>query len=274
MVLVLILDLGAAHIHDVASCTAATHHGEQQKSGAAQHSQVEQDLHPGDVLLQGNVVVLHRGVGVGLVISRDVVIHIVDKACRIRQLIAHSHRAVLIGHRSRCAGGGRQQTGQHPARGLSDAFRRGLRQGQLAFLQLQGDHAGIQVQLKGRDLQFFKIVHHGRITYQGAAGGIRAAQHRPDHQHRCQGQSQDQRVKTGSFGLQSDQLQFIKDSCLTFRIRWASALPHRAGCGIFRRSPGHNPPQTHPAPGSRCSLPGCLPGGGWAYPGSRRSAPS
>ena len=45
-VLALILHAGLAHVHDAAAGTAAAHHGEQQETSAAQHGQIEQDLHP------------------------------------------------------------------------------------------------------------------------------------------------------------------------------------------------------------------------------------
>ena len=57
-------------------------------------------------------------------------------------------------------------------------------------------------------MDFQKLAGEYKSELLDSAG---AAQHRPDHQHRCQRQSKDQRIETGSFGLQKNQLQFLDE---------------------------------------------------------------
>ena len=263
-VLVLVLYLGLAYVHDAAATGTAAHHGEQQEAGAAQHGQVEQDLHPGDALLCRHIVVYHGGIGVGCIVLGDVVRHMIHEHPGVRQLIAHRFGAIVVlGHPGRCRGG--QHTGQQPARGLGGALLGGIRQRLGAFLQGHGDHAGIQIQRELGDLVALKIVYHRGICHGGTAGtAAGAAQHRPHHQHRCQHDGQHQRIKAGSFRLQKNQLQFwiLYNIHVTSCRSPVSARRYRAGCGIFRHSPGHSPPQTHPAPGSPRNPAGCRPCGG------------
>ena len=103
LVLVLVLDLGFADIHDAAATAdAAPHHREQQKAGAAQHPQIEDDLHPGDGLLERGVVVGHGRVGVRRVVGLDILVHVLDENVGIGQLVADGDGAVVLLH---CAGG-------------------------------------------------------------------------------------------------------------------------------------------------------------------------
>ena len=213
-VLVLVLHLGLADIHDAAAARAAAHHGEQQEAGAAQHTQIEQDLHPGDALLDGGVVVLHRGVGVCRIVFLDVVAHILDEHRSIGQLVAHSHGAVAVLLSAFGLRGGGQHTAQQAAGGLRGALGGGVRQGQVifaAFFDVHGDDAGVQVQRELCHLQAFKVMHHRGIFHRRAGRAAGAAQHRPHHQHRGQRKRQHQRVQTGSFGLQKNQLQFLDE---------------------------------------------------------------
>ena len=204
LVLVLVLDLGFADIHDAAATGTAPHHGEEQKAGAPQHTEVEQDLHPRDRFLEGGVVVGHRGVRVGRVVGRDILIHVLDEDVGVGQLITDGHGAVVVLHR---ADRGRRGSGEHTAEqaagGLCSAGRRGIRQGEVALFQRQGDDAGIPVKGEVRDLIVFEVVHHSGVAHGRAVGAaVTGAQHRPDHQHRRKGQREDQGVKARSFRLQ------------------------------------------------------------------------
>ena len=95
-VLVLVLHLGLAHVHDAAAGTAAAHHGEEQEAGAAQHPQIEDDLHPWDGLLEGGVVVGHGRVGVRRVVGLDIFLHVLDENVGIGQLVADRHGTVRV----------------------------------------------------------------------------------------------------------------------------------------------------------------------------------
>ena len=214
LVLVLVLHLGFANVHDSAAASTAAHHGEQQEAGAAQHCQIEQDLHPWDVFLDRGIIVHHGSIRVCGIVGGNVVAHILDEHGCIGQLVAHSHSAVAVLLRSSILIRGGQHTAQQSAGGLRGALGRGIGQGQVvlaAFLEVHGDDTGVQVQRELRDLQAFKIMHHRGIFHGRAAGRAGAAQHRPDHQHRRQRQSKDQRIETGSFGLQKNQLQFLDE---------------------------------------------------------------
>ena len=183
----------------------APHHGEEQEAGAAQHPQIEQDLHPGDGLLEGGVVVGHRCVGVRRIVGSDIFVHILNENVGIGQLVTDGHSAVVVLHR---ADGSRRGGGEHPAEQAAGGLRgagcgRGVRQGQVALLQRQGDDAGVPVQREVRDLIVLKVMHHGGVAHGRAARAAAAgAQHRPDHQHSRQSQRQDQGVKARSFRLQ------------------------------------------------------------------------
>ena len=111
-VLVLILHLGLANVHDPAAASAAAHHGEEQKAGAAQHCQIEQDLHPWDAFLDRGIIVHHGSIRVCFVIGGNVVAYILDEHGGIGQLVAHRHSAVAVLLRSGC---GAVRGGQHPA---------------------------------------------------------------------------------------------------------------------------------------------------------------
>ena len=103
LVLVLVLDLSFADIHDAAATAdAAPHHREQQKAGAAQHPQIEDDLHPGDGLLERGVVVGHGRVGVRRVVGLDILVHVLNENVGIGQFIADGDGAVVLLH---CTGG-------------------------------------------------------------------------------------------------------------------------------------------------------------------------
>ena len=160
-VLVLVLYLGLAYIHDAAATGAAAHHGEQQKAGAAQHSQIEQDLHPRDGLLGGHIVVHHGRIGVSCIVLGDVVRHMVHEHPGVGQLIADRLGAVLV---LLYPGGGRgrggQQAGKQPARGLGGGLLSSIGQLLCTLLQGHGDHAGVQIQREFGDLIAFKIVYH------------------------------------------------------------------------------------------------------------------
>ena len=205
LVLMLILDLGFADVHDAAATGTAPHHGEEQEAGAAQHPQIEQDLHPWDGLLEGGVVVGHRCVGVRRIVGSDIFVHILNENVGIGQLVTDGHSAVVVLHR---ADGRRRGGGEHPAEQAAGGLRgagcgRGVRQGQVALLQRQGDDAGVPVQREVRDLIVLKVMHHGGVAHGRAARAAAAgAQHRPDHQHSRQSQRQDQGVKARSFRLQ------------------------------------------------------------------------
>jgi hypothetical protein len=203
-VLVLVLHLGLAHVHNTAAASAAAHHGEEQEAGAAQHSQVEQDLHPGDGLLQGGVIVLHGRGRVGCVVGIDILLDVLDKHIGVGQLIAHRHRAVIVSGRPHGRGRGGEHIAQQTAGGLCGSGGTcGFGQLLLALLQRQGDDAGVAVQRKGCDLIVLKVVHHSRVAHGGAAGtAVAGAQHRPDHQDTGQCQRQDQGIKARSFRLQ------------------------------------------------------------------------
>ena len=156
----LVLDLGAAHVHHVAAACAAPQHREQDEPGAAQHGQIEEDLHPGHRLTQGGVVVLHGVIGVGGVVGVDILLHLVDEQGGIGQLVADGHGAVAVGfHLVVRMAAGTQQPGHQPAArggGLPGA----VGQGQVAFPDVHGDDAGIPVQGEGGHLQMFKVMHH------------------------------------------------------------------------------------------------------------------
>jgi hypothetical protein len=209
-VLVLVLYLGLAHVHDAAATGAAAHHGEQQKAGAAQHSQIEQDLHPRDGLLGGHIVVHHGRIGVGCIVLGDVVRHMVHEHPGVGQLIADRLGAVLVLlHPGGGSGRGGQQAGKQPARGLGGALLGSVGQLLCALLQGHGDHAGIQIQREFGDLIALKIVYHRGISHGGAVSvAAGAAQHRPHHQHGCQHNGDHQRIETGFLRLQKNQLQF------------------------------------------------------------------
>ena len=146
-VLVLVLYLGLAHVHDAAATGAATHHGEQQKAGAAQHSQIEQDLHPGDGLLGGYIIVHHGRIGVGCIVLGDVVRHMVHEHPGVGQLVADRLGAVLVLlHPGGGGGRGGQQAGKQSARRLGGGLLGSVGQLLCALLQGHGDHAGIQIQ--------------------------------------------------------------------------------------------------------------------------------
>ena len=189
LVLMLVLDLGLADVHDPAAASAAAHHGEQQKAGTAQHAQIEQNLQPWDALFHGGVIIHHGLVRVGCIILIDVVADMADEHGSVRQLVAHRHRAVVVLLSShRCV-----RRGQHPAQqsagGLGDALGSGVGQGQFAFLQVHGQHAGVQIQRELFDLQVFKVLHRRGIGHGGSTAAVAAAaQHRPHHQHSCQSQ--------------------------------------------------------------------------------------
>ena len=187
-----------------AAGTAAAHHGEEQEAGAAQHSQVEQDLHPGDGLLQGGVIVLHGRGRVGCVVGIDILLDVLDKHIGVGQLVAHRHRAVIVSGCPHGRGGGGEHVAQQTAGGLCGSGGTcGFGQLLLALLQRQGDDAGVAVQRKGCDLIVLKVVHHSRVAHGGAAGtAVAGAQHRPDHQNTGQCQRQDQGIKARSFRLQ------------------------------------------------------------------------
>ena len=164
--------------------------------------------------LTGGIIVHHGSIRVCFVIGGNVVAHILDEHGCIGQLVAHSHSAVAVLLRSSILIRGGQHTAQQSAGGLRGALGRGIGQGQVvlaAFLEVHGDDTGVQVQRELRDLQAFKIMHHRGIFHGRAVGRAGAAQHRPDHQHRRQRQSKDQRIETGSFGLQKNQLQFLDE---------------------------------------------------------------
>ena len=205
LVLMLILDLGFADVHDATATGTAPHHGEEQEAGAAQHPQIEQDFHPGDGLLEGGVVVGHRCVGVRRIVGSDIFVHILNENVGIGQLVTDGHGAVVVLHR---ADGSRRGGGEHPAEQAAGSLRgagrgRSVRQGQVALLQRQGDDAGVPVQREVRDLIVLKVMHHGGVAHGRAARAAAAgAQHRPDHQHSRQSQRQDQGVKARSFRLQ------------------------------------------------------------------------
>ena len=200
----LVLDLGFAHVHDTAAGTAAAHHGEEQETCAAQHPQIEQDLHPGDGLHEGGVIVLHGSRGVGRVIRINITLHVLNENVGIGQLVADRHGTVRVLLRGR---GIRRRRRQHPGQQAAGGICRGgscsLRQVEVALFQRQGNDAGVAVQGEFGDLIVLKVVHHRRVAHGRAAGHTRAAgEHRPDHQHRCQCQRKDQRVNTRSFWLQ------------------------------------------------------------------------
>ena len=156
----LVLDFGAAHVHDVAAAGAAPQHRKQDEAGAAQHGQIEEDLHPGHRIPQGGVVILHGGVGVGGVVGVDILLHLVDEEGGIGQLVADGHGAVAVGlHLVGRRAAGPQQPRHQPA-ALGGGLPGALGQGQVPFLDVHGDDAGVAVQGEGGHLQMFKIMHH------------------------------------------------------------------------------------------------------------------
>ena len=223
LVLVLVLYLGLADIHDAAATAdAAPHHGEEQEASAAQHPQIEDDLHPWDGLLEGGVVVGHGRVGVRRVVGLDIFLHVLDENVGVGQLIADGDRAVVLLYRA----GGLRRGGEHPAQQTAGGLRGALgggdvRQGQVALLQVQGDDAGVAVQREGRDLIVLKIMDDGGVAHGRATGAARAAaHHRPDHQHSGQRQCKDERIDTRSFRLQKESTPVLV-LFLTFRRRGA-----------------------------------------------------
>ena len=169
LVLGLVLDLGAAHIHNVAACAAAPEHGEEDEAGAAQHGQVEQDLHPGDGFFEGHIVIDHRGVGVGLVVRLDVAGHVLHEHGGIGQLVAHRNGAVLFFLDDVAGLAGGQHAGEQPAGALGGRLVGLTGQRQVAFFDLHGDYAGIPVQRKLGHLQVLEVVDHRGIGH-GRAG--------------------------------------------------------------------------------------------------------
>ena len=168
LVLVLVLHLGFANVHDPAAASTAAHHGEQQEAGAAQHCQIEQDLHPWDVFLDRGIIVHHGSIRVCGIVGGNVVAHILDEHGCIGQLVAHRHSAVAVLLRSSILIRGGQHTAQQSAGGLRSALGRGIGQGQVifaAFLEVHGDDTGVQVQRELRDLQAFKIMHYRGIFH-------------------------------------------------------------------------------------------------------------
>ncbi len=206
-VLVLVLHLGLAHVHNAAATGTAPHHGKEQEAGAAQHAQIEDDFHPWDGLLEGSVIVGHGRVRVGCVVGLDIFIHVLNKDVGIWQLVADGNGAVALLHR---AGGLRRAAGEHTAQQAAGGFRgaldgRSIRQGQVTLFQVHGDDAGVPVQRKGRDLIVLEVMDHGGVAHGRAAGAARtAAHHRPDHQHSGQHQCEDQRIETRSLRLQKE----------------------------------------------------------------------
>ena len=151
LVLLLILDLGAAHIHDAAACSAAVHRHEQH-TDAGNHSDIEDDFQPGNACLGGDIVEHHRGVGVGLVVFID----------KIGDFSGVEVTAVgqFVGHIDRAAVGGqilvlRIAEAQQAAAGQAGCGV-GLRQGGFAFLEPKFQAAGAKIQAERGHIWFSK----------------------------------------------------------------------------------------------------------------------
>ena len=93
----LVLDLGAPDVHQAAApCPAAVHRHEEQHH-AADHKGIEQDLKPGDRIPQANHVILHRGVGVGLVVGINIPLDIFKEISRIGQAVCDRNDPAVLG---------------------------------------------------------------------------------------------------------------------------------------------------------------------------------
>ena len=162
----LVLDLGAADVHQPAAPGAAAVHRHEQQHDAADHEGVEQDLKPGDGGAQAHHVVFHGGVGVGFVVRVDIPLHIVEEIGRVGQLVGDGDDAAVLGAFVLKAG----QVGEEPARRALRLQVGFVRQRVRAFLQAQFDLAGVEVKVEVGDLVGGEPVHDLGHLHGGGAG--------------------------------------------------------------------------------------------------------
>ena len=181
LVFLLILDLGAAHIHDAAACTAAVHR-HKQHTDAADHRHIEDDLQPWHAGLGGHIVKHHRGIRICSVVFVHKVGDLSSvEVTTVGQLVGHIDRAAVGGERIIVRAAHAQQT----AAGHSGCCV-GLRQGGLALLEPHFETAGAQIQTERGHLLVFKVIIDfgvGRVFIAGRCQKGRKADEEQDQHH-------------------------------------------------------------------------------------------
>ena len=198
LVVVLVLHLGAAHIHDVAALVALEHHVENEDH-AAHHDHHHHDVPDGHTALHRGVVLIHGGVRMGLVVGLDVGLHLFVENAEIGHAVFHLPDALAAGqliHGLLGIGGAlalaadqikHAALGQLAAGGglLAGIHRVG---GQLhvALHQRQLDVAGVQVHLETDHLLGLEVAEHPGVAHGGGGGVHQAPQIQSQHAQRQQ----------------------------------------------------------------------------------------
>ena len=175
LVLGLVLDLGAAHVHDAAALAAAVHGVEHEHHAAHQHDH-QQDVEPGHLGPGRDVVIDHGRIGVRLVVLVDVVLHVVHEHARIGQPVGDVVDAFpggkdVLGGLLAAHHGAEQALGA--VEGLllfGGSLLHALRQGHLALFQGKTQVAGVQVHLEAHHLIGLEVVHHLGVRHAHPAG--------------------------------------------------------------------------------------------------------
>ena len=199
LVVVLVLHLGAAHIHDVAALVALEHHIENEDH-AAHHDHHHHDVPHGHAALHRGVILIHGCIGMGLIVGLNIRLHLFIKDAEIGHAVFHLPDALAAGqliHSFLGIGGALALAAdqiKHTALGqLASACRllagihRVRRQLHVALHQCQLDVAGVQVHLETDHLLGLEVAEHPGVAH-GSGGGVHQApqiqsQHAQRQQH-------------------------------------------------------------------------------------------